>query len=212
MPQIQLYDFPRSSASYRVRIACHLKEIDFESILVNFRENAQRSPAYLKVAPSGLLPTLVVDGEPPLSQSLAILMKLDEIQPEPLLIPRDPALKYAAWEIALAIACDIHPLNNLRVLKYLEQKFGADEEERNAWYTEWVTLGFEAIEDKVKQYGGRFCVGDDVTIADICLAPQMFNARRFNVDLTRFPNLVEIDERLHGIDAFKKAKPEIVLN
>lgn len=203
----KLYDFPRSSASYRVRIACNLKGISYEQVLINFRENAQRSEDYLQVNPSGLLPAFEADNGMILSQSLAILKYLDAMHPEPRLFPADPKDECAVWEMALIIACDIHPLNNLRILKYLELKLGADEKARNAWYAEWVRLGFEGLEARVQAFGGPYCYGAQLTAADVCLVPQLFNARRFNAPLEDFPALVDIDARLQGIEAFVRAAP-----
>lgn len=205
---IDIYDFPRSSASFRVRIACALKGVDYNKIPINFRENAQRSAEYLKIGPQGLVPTLVTEDGFTLSQSLAILMWLDTHYPKPRLVPEYEADALRAWEMALMIACDIHPLNNLRVLKYLERSLGADEDARNAWYSEWVGLGFEGLEARVSQYGGQYCLGDQLTVADVCLVPQMMNARRFHCDLTRFPKLVEIDARLNLIAEFAAAAPQ----
>ncbi len=203
----KLYDFPRSSASYRIRIACNLKNVAYEKVLINFRENAQRSDAYLKVNPSGLLPSFEADDGTVLSQSMAILRYLDATCPEPALFPKDMEAECAVWEMALIIACDIHPLNNLRVLQYLENELGADQDARNAWYAEWVRLGFAGLEERVSARGGTYCFGDSVTAVDVCLVPQMFNARRFDVPLSAFPKLVEVDERLRAIDAFAAAAP-----
>ncbi|MEM7570299.1 MAG: maleylacetoacetate isomerase [Pseudomonadota bacterium] len=204
---LELFDFPRSSASYRVRIACNLKRLEVTKTLVNFREKAQRSPAYLKVSPSGLVPTLREEDGWALSQSIAILEYLDHLAPEPRLFPQSARARAEVMEMALMVACDIHPLNNLRILKYLENTLGADEAARDAWYAEWVQLGFEGLEVKAKTYGGPFCYGADLSPADLCLVPQMFNARRFNVDLSAFPTLVDIDARLTAIDAFAAAAP-----
>lgn len=204
---MKLYGFPRSSASYRVRIACGLKGLEPESALVNFRTNDQRSPEYLAIAPSGLVPALQRDDGFVLTQSLAILMYIDETHPNPPLLPEDPDLRLKVWEMALAVACDIHPLNNLRVLQYLEHQLGADEEQRNAWYGNWVRLGLAGLEAEAKRLRGDYCVGDTITLADVCLVPQMFNARRFEVDLTEFPNLVDIDARLNKIPEIDAAKP-----
>lgn len=205
---MKLYGFPKSSASYRVRIACALKGVEPETALVNFRTNDQRSEAYLSVAPSGLVPALTDDDGFTLSQSLAIMLHLDDAYPDPPLQPADRRLALKALELALAVACDIHPLNNLRVLKYLEHTLGQDETSRNAWYAHWIQTGFEGLEAEIVNVGGEYCVGDTVTLADICLVPQMFNARRFNVDLSAYPRLVEIDARLNALDAFQAARPD----
>lgn len=204
---MELFDFPRSSASYRIRIACNLKGLDVCKVLVNFRENEQRSEDYLAVSPSGLVPTLKEEDGWTLSQSVAILDYLDHLAPKPRLFPTSPRARAEVMEMALIVACDIHPLNNLRILKYLENNLGADEDARNAWYAQWVQLGFEGLEAKAKAYGGPYCYGDTLTAADLCLVPQMFNARRFNVDLSAFPTLADIDARLTAMDAFAKAAP-----
>ena len=204
----KLYDFPRSSASYRVRIACNLKGLDYERALVNFRENAQRSEAFLEVNPSGLLPAFEFDDGTVLSQSMAILKYLDALHPSPRLFPSAPLEESAVWEMSLIIACDIHPLNNLRVLKYLEHELGADEKAREDWYARWVRAGFEGLEARVSARGGPYCFGADITAADVCLVPQMFNARRFNVGLEDFPTLTATDRRLQEIEAFRAAAPD----
>ncbi|MEM8988747.1 MAG: maleylacetoacetate isomerase [Pseudomonadota bacterium] len=204
----RLFDFPRSSASYRVRIACNLKAVAYDKVLVNFREHAQRSAEYLEVNPSGLVPAFESDDGTVLSQSLAILKFLDTVSATPRLFPADPKEESAVWEMALIIACDIHPLNNLRVLKYLENTLGADEAARDAWYANWVSLGFEGLEARAKARGASYCYGDAPTAVDVCLVPQMFNARRFNVTLDAFPTLVDIDARLQQMDAFAKAAPD----
>ncbi|MEM8987704.1 MAG: maleylacetoacetate isomerase [Pseudomonadota bacterium] len=202
-----LYDYPRSSAAYRVRIACNLKVLPYETVLIDFFKNDQRSEEFLNINPSGLAPVLAFDDGPVLSQSLAIMKYLDAIRPDAPLFPADPKDEAAVWEMALIVACDIHPLNNLRVLKYLKNDLGADEAARNAWYANWVRLGFEGLEARVKDRGGPYCLGADLTAVDVCLVPQMFNARRFNVPLEAFPTLVDIDARLQAIEAFASAAP-----
>lgn len=205
---MSLYDFPKSSASYRVRIACNLKGIQPNIRRVDFRQNEQRSQPFLTIAPAGLIPVLVTsDSE--LSQSLAIMLELDRHAPEPRLIHTDPRIAARVWEFSLAIACDIHPLNNLRVLKYLEHEFDADADARNRWYRHWIVLGFAFIEARLAERGGRFAIGNSVSMADVCLVPQVFNARRFDCDLSAFPKLVELDSRLRDIPAFADAAPEL---
>lgn len=187
----KLYDFPRSSASYRVRIACALKGVDYEKVPVDFRADAQRSPDYLLIAPAGLVPAYEADDGTLLTQSLAIIRHLDTTHPQPKLFPDDPKGDCAALEMALAIACDIHPLNNLRVLKYLQGELGAGEGKRADWYAHWVRRGFKGLEARVKDHGGGpYCLGRLLTVADVCLVPQMANARRFDVPLDDFPTLV----------------------
>ncbi|MEO1657735.1 MAG: maleylacetoacetate isomerase [Pseudomonadota bacterium] len=206
---MKLYDFPKSSASFRVRIAANLKGLDIESSLVDFRRDEQRSDQYLSVARSGLVPALV-DGELTLTQSLAICRYLDHIEPSPRLFPKDPKDEAIMLSMALTIACDIHPLNNLRVLKYLREQFGQSEEAVNAWYAHWITLGFEGLEELVQKHGSdTHCFGETVSFADICLVPQMFNARRFNVALDAFPRLVAIDRSLQQHSAYRDAAPQM---
>ncbi|WP_299774028.1 maleylacetoacetate isomerase [uncultured Tateyamaria sp.] len=205
---MNLFNFPRSSASYRVRIACALKGLDPTIVPVNFREDAQRSSAFLRVNASGLVPALETDDGKSLTQSLVIIGYLDQIAPEPRLFPENPERALRANEIALAIACDIHPLNNLRVLTYLRETFSADDDAIDTWIGNWVQLGFQGVETLVARQRGQYCLGDHVTIADCCLVPQMYNARRFGVDLTAFPNLVEIDASLNAIPEIAGASPE----
>ena len=200
------YDFPRSSASYRVRIALNLKGLDVDRRLIDFGTNQQKSPEYLKIAPSGLVPILV-DGDNVVSQSLSIIQYLDSNYPGYKLIPLDPSSAIRVLELAYIICCDIHPLNNLRVLKYLETELQVSQEDRHAWYSHWIQEGFKGLEAKVSASRGEFCYGDQVTLADVCLVPQLFNARRFNVDLNGFPNLVEIDGRCQLLEPIANAKP-----
>lgn len=205
---MKLYDYFRSSASYRVRIGLALKHIAFEEQMVDLRTGAQNAPAYKAVVASGLVPALVTDDGTVLSQSLAILRYLDRLQPAPLLFPADPQQEAHALEMALTIACDIHPLNNLRVLHYLQNEFKLDQNTKDAWYSHWVQTGFATLEVLVGQHGDAFCLGNSLSIADVFLAPQMLNARRFKVDVAAFPKLVEIDARLIELEAFKAAMPD----
>jgi len=206
---MKLYTYFRSSASYRMRIALNLKEVAYEPVYVHLPSGEQRSDAFLETNPQGLVPALEEDGLT-LTQSLAMLEYLDETRPEPPLLPSDPAERAQLRAMAQTIGCEIHPLNNLRVLKYLKDPMGQDQESVNTWYRHWVSLGFEALEAMVAQHGSeRYCFGDRVSLADVCLVPQMFNARRFETDLTPYPNLVRIDAYLQGLDAFAKAAPEV---
>ena len=210
---MKLYNFPRSSASYRVRIACALKGLDIDTVLVNFRDNEQRSEDYLNVAPSGLVPALETN-QITLTQSIAIIRYLDRAYPDTqIMIPSDLMDEARVLEMALTISCDIHPINNLRVLNYIKDNFSADDAAVDAWVAEWITLGFSAMEEQVKTArkitgsSGEFCYGDSATLADACLVPQMFNARRFNVPLDDFPALQEIDMQLTQLPAFKDTAP-----
>ena len=206
---MKLYDYFRSSAAYRVRIALNLKGLDAQREFVHLVKAQQRADTYLKVNPQGLVPTLVTD-DVVLTQSLAIVEWLDEMQPEPRLLPSSASERARVRAIALAIACDIHPLNNLRVLNYLTHTLGVSDEQKNGWYRYWVDVGFEALEQQLARDGatGAFCHGDAPTLADICLVPQVANARRYKVDLTPYPTIVRIDARCRELPAFAAAAPE----
>ena len=202
-----LYDYFRSSAAYRVRIALNLKGVDYESRPVDLRNDAQKSPDYRALNPQGLVPTLEIDGHR-LTQSLAIIVYLDQTIPEPMLMPRDPFDGAHVRAMAMAVACDIHPLNNLRVLKYLKGELGHSQDEIDAWYAHWVTEGLGALEAAAAPRAGAFLFGDSPTIADVCLVPQLFNARRMNVPIDAYPTLLRADENANRIEAFAAAHPE----
>jgi maleylacetoacetate isomerase len=203
-----LYGYFRSSAAYRVRIALNLKGLDAETAFVHLRKGEQRAPAYHAVNPSGLVPTWREADGFTLSQSLAILEYLEEAFPEPALLPRGLHARAWAREIALTIACDIHPIGNLRVLDSLTALYGADTQARAAWNRAWIELGFGAIEFRLAETAGRHAVGDKPTLADICLVPQVYNARRFGVDMSLFPRLAEADAAAVALKAFAQAAPE----
>lgn len=208
MSDLVLNSFFRSSAAWRVRIALHLKGLPYRGEYRNFRENAQRSPDYLALNPQGLVPALVVDGTA-LTQSLAIIEYLDEVQADPPLLPRDPISRAQVRAMAAIVASDIHPIGNLRVLNYLRATFGQDEEAVNAWYRHWVAAGFEALETLARDQGdGRHCHGDSVSIADICLVPQIYNARRFGADLDPYPTLLAIHAHLAVLPSFAATAPD----
>ena len=202
-----LHDYYRSSAAYRVRIALNLKGIDYESRPVNLLESAQRSDAYRALNPQGLVPMLEIDGHR-LTQSLAIITYLAQRSPEPALIPADLAEAAHVRAMALLVACDIHPLNNLRVLKYLKNELGHSQDEVDAWYAHWIREGLPALEAIAAPRAGAFLFGDSPTVADICLVPQLYNARRYNVPLDDFPTLLRADENASKLDAFAAAHPE----
>lgn len=206
---MKLYNFSRSSAAFRVRIALNLKGVAYESIPKVFAKNEHRDAAYLALNPQGLIPALAVEGTV-LSQSLAIIEYLNERYPEPPFLPADAPARAHVRSMALAIACDIHPLNNLRVLNYLRQNLAQDEDGVNRWYRHWVSTGFQGLELQVAQHSAakRHCFGDSLSLADLYLVPQMYNARRFNVDLTPFPTLVAISTHLESWPAFAAARPE----
>ncbi len=200
-----LYGYFRSSAAYRVRIALGLKGLSATHKFIHLRKGEQTAPAYLKVNPAGLVPVWIEDGFH-LAQSLAIIEYLDETHPEPPLLPRGPRERAIAREIALTVAADIHPIGNLRVLNQLTG-LGIDEAGRGAWSKHWITLGFDAIEARLKTLPGPFAFGDRPMIADICIVPQVFNARRFGVDLTPYARIREIDAAAAKLEAFAAAEP-----
>jgi maleylacetoacetate isomerase len=202
-----LYDYFRSSAAYRVRIALNLKGVDYESRPVDLREDAQKSANYRALNPQGLVPMLEIDGHR-LIQSLAIIVYLDQTFPDPPLMPRDPVDGAHVRAMAMIVACDIHPLNNLRVLKYLKGQLEHSQDEIDAWYAHWVTEGLSALEATAAPSAGAFLFGDSPTIADVCLVPQLFNARRMNVPIDAFPTLLRADENANKIEAFAAAHPE----
>ena len=201
------YEYHRSSAAYRVRIALNLKGVDYESRPVNLLESEQRSDDYRELNPQGLVPMLDIDGHR-LTQSLAIIVYLDQVFPDPPLVPRDPADGAHVRAMALAIACDIHPLNNLRVLKYLKNELGQPQEQVDRWYAHWIAEGLSALETMAKAGAGRFLFGDEPTIADVCLVPQLYNARRFNVPIGDWPTLMRAEENALRLDAFAAAHPD----
>ena len=203
-----LHDYYRSSAAYRVRIALNLKGLDYDRHSVNLAEGAQKQADYRALNPQGLIPTLVVDGRP-LTQSIAIIAWLEGTYAEPRLLPADPLEAAHVRAMALTIACDIHPLNNLRVLKRLSQ-MEIDQAARDDWYRHWIEEGFSALEALAQPSSGRFLFGDLPTLADVCLVPQMFNARRFDVALDPFPTLVRADAEACRLDAFAAAHPDRV--
>lgn len=207
MASTVLYDYFRSSASYRVRIALNLKGIDYEQRPVSLVQGAQNDPDYKALNPQGLVPMLEIDGHR-LTQSLSIMVYLDQVYPDPPLMPRDPADGAHVRALALAVACDIHPLNNLRVLKYLKNDLKVSEEAKDEWYRHWVAEGLAALEEMARPRAGAFLFGDSPTIADVCLVPQLYNARRFSVPITDYPTLRRADETASAHAAFAAAHPD----
>ena len=202
-----LYEYWRSSAAYRVRIALHLKGVDYESRQVDLREDEQKSAEFLALNPQGLVPLLEIDGLR-LSQSVAIVGYLDMRFPNQPLVPASAEARAHVVAMAMTIACDIHPLNNLRVLKYLKNNLGHSQEEIDRWYAHWIAEGLPALEAMAAPRAGKFLFGDGPTGADICLVPQLYNARRFDVPLGNFPTLLRAEENANRIEAFAAAHPD----
>ena len=209
---MQLYSYFRSSAAYRVRIALNLKQLSYETVAIHLLKDGgqQLQEPYTKLNPAALVPTLVDDDGTVLVQSLAIIEYLDETHPQPPLLPRGPAQRARVRALAQSIACDIHPLNNLRVLRYLKRELQVSDEARDEWYRHWVHIGLQALERQLAGSAstGRFCHGDTPTLADVCLVPQVFNARRLGCDVERTPTVARIDAALRELPAFVAAAPE----
>ena len=204
---LKLYTYFRSSAAFRVRIALNLKGLAYEPVFVHLPKGEHRRPEYAAVDPQALLPTLV-DGERALSQSLAIIEYLEETRPEPPLLPADAAGRARVRSLSLLVACEIHPLNNLRTLQHLKRALGQTEEQINAWYRHWIADGFTKLEADLGRGGtGRFCHGDAPTMADCCLVPQVFNAKRYSADLGPYPTLMRIFDACMKLEAFDRAQP-----
>jgi maleylacetoacetate isomerase len=204
---MRLYDYWRSSAAYRVRIALNIKGLEVEQMPVDLRAGGQRAEEYLKLNPQGLVP-FFEDGPLAISQSMAILEYLDEAYPEAPILPADPIQRAKARAVAQIIACDIHPLNNLRVLQFLESHLKANQKQRGLWYHHWLSNGFQAVEAMVKDLPGDFCLGDEPTLADICLVPQVYNAKRYEFDLSAYPTIRAINDRCQAVEAIAKAAPQ----
>ena len=204
-----LHDYFRSSAAYRVRIALNLKGIDYDRHPVNLVEGEQKATGYRALNPQGFVPMLEID-DLRLAQSLAIAVYLDQTRPDPPLMPRDPADGAHVRAMAMAIACDVHPLNNLRVLKYLKGELRQDQPAIDRWYVHWVTEGLAALEAMAAPRAGAFLFGDSPTLADVCLVPQLYNARRFSVPIKPYPTLRRADESASALPAFAAAHPDRV--
>jgi maleylpyruvate isomerase len=205
---VKLYSYFRSSAAYRARIAFNLKAVPYAMTSVHLTKNGgeQNKPEYRAINPQMRVPSLVLDDGTILTQSLAIIEYLDEIHPQPPLLPSDPVARAKVRSMAQLIACDIHPLNNLAPLQYLKRVLKHEQPEIDAWYHHWVIEGFTALEQMIGP--GPYLAGSQVTLADICLAPQMANARRLKVPLDKFPKIVAADTAAAKLPAFEKAKPE----
>ena len=210
---LQLHSYFRSSASYRVRIALELKGLPYTYVPVHLLKDggAQHAPPYQRLNPTELVPTLVDHDGHALGQSLAIMEYLDETQPEPALLPRDALGRARVRALAQTIACEIHPLNNLRVLQYLERDLKVTEAAKADWYRHWITLGFTALERMLAHNPatGRFCHGDTPGLADCCLVPQVANSRRFDTPLEVFPTIRRIETACLALPAFQRAAPQV---
>ncbi len=205
---MELFNYFRSSASYRVRIALALKGLDFDYKPVHLARNEQFNESYAAVAASRLVP-LLKDGDAAITQSMAIIEYLDETHPEPPLLPGDALCRAYIRALSQDIACEIHPLNNLRVLRYLVKDLGVSDENKTRWYQHWVESGLSVVEQRLKREGrwGRFCFGDSPTMADCVLVPQVFNAQRFDCRLDHVPTVMKIHEHCMALDAFSKTQP-----
>lgn len=207
---LRLHSYFRSSAAFRVRIALQLKGLPYDVLPVHLLRDGgqQHAPAFKALNPAGLVPVLEDEGTA-LTQSLAILEYLEERHPEPPLLPADPVQRAWVRALALDICCDIHPLNNLRVLRYLSRELGVEEAKRDAWYRHWVETGLQAIEARLarREQPGRYCHGDTPTMADCCLVPQVFNAQRMHCDMAQLPLIMAIHERCMALPAFQQAAP-----
>jgi maleylpyruvate isomerase len=205
---VKLYSYFRSSAAYRARIALNLKGLAYETLPIHLVKDGghNRRPEYRAINPQMKVPTLVLPGGEILIQSLAIIEYLDETHPQPPLLPKDPIARAKARALSELIACDIHPLNNLGPLRYLKNTLGHEQAAIDTWYHHWILEGFEALEQLIE--AGPYCCGDAVTIADICLVPQLFNARRLKVPLDKFPRILSVDAACAKLPAFDRARPE----
>lgn len=207
---MKLHGYFRSSAAFRVRIALNLKGLSYDQASVHLRKNEQRGPQFLGLQPQGLVPALEDEGAV-FIQSLAIIEYLDETRPRPPLLPGTPAERARVRALAQAVACDIHPIDNLRVLRYLANPLGHDEKTVETWFNHWIKLGFDGIERILASDGqaGKFCHGDAAGLADICLVPQVFNAKRYpSFDMTPYPAIGRIFDNCMALDAFERARPE----
>jgi len=206
---MRLYSFFLSSAAFRVRIALNLKGVDYETVSVNLPQGEHRDGTFLATNPQATVPVIDDDGTI-LWQSLAIIDYLDARFPEPRLIPEEPVARARVQALAQLIVCDMHPLNNLRVRNYLRGELKLDEAGLSRWYKHWIAEGFAGLEALVRRFtGGRYCFGDAVSVADVCLVPQVYNARRFDCDLAPYPTILRIADGLQAEPAFARAAPDV---
>ena len=204
---MKLYTYFRSSAAFRVRIALNLKGIAYEPVFVHLAKGEHRAANYAKVNPQALLPTLELDDGTRLNQSLAIIEYLDETHPQKPLVPKDAQERARVRSLSYLIASEIHPLNNLRVLQHLKRALGQNEDQVNTWYRHWIADGLAKLEAELVSIKGRFCHGDAPTMADCCLVPQIFNAKRYQSDLAPYPNTMRVFEACMQLEAFDRAQP-----
>jgi len=204
---VRLYTYFRSSAAFRVRIALNLKGLQYEPVFVHLAKGEHRQPQYAAVNPQALLPTLELDDGERLTQSLAIIEWLEERHPTPPLLPKDALARARVRSLAYLIASEIHPLNNLRVLQHLKRALGQSQEQIDTWYRHWIADGLAKLEADLADGSGKFCHGDAPSIADCCLAPQIFNAKRYNSDLAPYPRTMRIFENCMMLEAFDRAQP-----
>ena len=203
---MKLHTYFRSSAAYRVRIALNLKGLPYEAVPVHLVKSEHQTVEYRAMNPSALVPSFEVEGAT-ITQSMAIIEYLEGTHPMVALLPEDALGRARVRELAMMIGCDIHPVNNLRVLRYLVRTLGIDDDAKNAWYRHWIAEGFGALEAQLARASGRFCVGDTPTIADCFLVPQVYNAQRFDIDLAPYPNISRINDTCAALPAFIEAHP-----
>ncbi|MCF7981478.1 MAG: maleylacetoacetate isomerase [Pseudomonadales bacterium] len=203
---MELFTYHRSSAAYRVRIALNHKGIKYTAVPVNLLKAEHRGEDYLRISPQGLVPALRLDDRRVLTQSNAILEWLEENYPEPALLPRDSYDRGVVRSWANIVACDIHPIDNSRVLKYLTGELGVNDEQKQIWYHHWIKLGFDVLEQQI--LATPYCFGEQISMADVYLIPQVYNALRFNLDMTSYPKIKSVSENCHQLDAFFQAAPE----
>jgi maleylacetoacetate isomerase len=205
---MKLYTYFRSSAAYRLRIALALKGLSYEPVYIHLRKKEHKAADYVRLNPQGLVPTLIDDDGSVLTQSLAVIEYLDETRPEPPLMPQDPHGRARVRALAQLMACEIHPVNNLRILQYLKNELGLDDAARDTWYRHWVTEGFNALEVMLDDSAtGQFCHGDRPGLADICLVPQVYNAERFGTDMAAYPRIKAINYAMLALPALDGTAP-----